>query len=166
MWPLVDFLFLHLKCVFLILHITPRQETPHILCLSSLNPLQIVTILHQLFYSFFVTDGQDNSSAMDADSSVSPVPLQRTKPFSAAPQVPKEPPPRHVLMPRPASRQDRPSDFNAGKMDDTKQKPDSSTAANGESGVYVSRVPSFQSRKPPLKGTSANREGTMSPVSM
>uniref|UniRef100_A0AAQ6A2C6 Oligophrenin 1 n=1 Tax=Amphiprion ocellaris TaxID=80972 RepID=A0AAQ6A2C6_AMPOC len=35
---------------------------------------------------------------------------------------------------------------------------------NGESGVYVSRVPSFQSRKPPPKNTSANREGMRNPL--
>ncbi|KAG7223308.1 hypothetical protein INR49_015664 [Caranx melampygus] len=135
--------------------ITPRKRQP--ITISKRPPRAFPALSQDNFQK--AENGQDNSSVMDTDSSVSPVPLQRTKPFSVAPQVPKEPPPRHALMPRPASRQDRPSDSNVGKIDDTKQKPDSSTAANGESGVYVSRVPSFQSRKPSLKGTSANREG-------
>lgn len=82
-----------------------------------------------------------------------PVPLQRTKPGGCAPLVPREPPPRQVLVPRAANRPDRHVESDAGKT------VYSSLAANGESGVYVSRVPSFQSRKPPPKGTSANKEG-------
>lgn len=85
---------------------------------------------------------------------MNPVPLQRTKPV-----VPREPPPRLALLPKPANRQDRQPEADAGKVDDMRQKPDSS--ANGESAVYVSRVPSFQGRRPSTKGTSAMREGMM-----
>uniref|UniRef100_A0A8C5E8N1 Oligophrenin 1 n=1 Tax=Gouania willdenowi TaxID=441366 RepID=A0A8C5E8N1_GOUWI len=74
-----------------------------------------------------------------------PVPLQRTKPLSNAPLLPREPPPRQALLPKPTERPE---------FDDTRQKPDSSLAANGDSGVYVSRVQSFYSRKPPLKGNT------------
>lgn len=108
---------------------------------------------------FSETDGQNDTSAVDVDNSVNPIPLQRTKPVSCAPLVPREPPPRQALLPRPANRLDRHLDSDAGKIDDTKLRLDFSSAANGESGVYVSRVPSFQSRKPPPKGTSANKEG-------
>lgn len=110
-----------------------------------------------------VTDGQNDSPVTDGDVSASPVPLQRTKPVSSAPLVPREPPPRQALLPRTASRRDRQPDSDLGKTDNTRQKPDSSssssTAANGESGVYVSRVSSFQSRKPLPKVTAAHREG-------
>ncbi|GLD47001.1 oligophrenin-1 [Lates japonicus] len=102
-------------------------------------------------------NGQDDSSISDV--SVSPVPLQRTKPVNCPPMIPKEPPPRQALMPRPTNRLDRHSDADSGKVDDARQRPDPSSAANGESGVYVSRVPSFQGRRPPPKGTSINREG-------
>ncbi|XP_071316394.1 oligophrenin-1 [Trachinotus anak] len=135
--------------------ITPRKRQP--ITISKRPPRVYQGLSHDHFQK--TENGQDNSSVMDEEVSVSPVPLQRTKSASCAPLVPKEPPPRQALMPKPANRQDRQSDSNAGKTDDTKQKPDSSTAANGESGVYVSRVPSFQGRRPLPKGTSANREG-------
>lgn len=64
------------------------------------------------------------------------------------PQPPREPPPRQALMPRAANRQDRQQDAEAGKVDDARPRPDSSAAANG---VYVSRVPSFQSKRPAMK---------------
>lgn len=113
---------------------------------------------------FFVTDGANDSSALDREVPVSPVPLQRTKPGNCAPLVPREPPPRQALMPRPSNRQDRQSGSDAGKTDGTRQRPDSSSVANGESGVCVSRAPSFQSRRPLPKGTSANKEGVMNPL--
>lgn len=91
---------------------------------------------------------------------MSPVPLQRTKPMSPAPLIPREPPPRQPLIPRPANRLDRPPDSDAVEADDMRQRPDSS-AADGESAVYVSRVPSFQSRR--LR-SAAYREGTLNPL--
>lgn len=116
-----------------------------------------------LCFFFFGTDGANDSSVLGREVPVSPVPLQRTKPVSCAPLVPREPPPRQALIPRPANRQDRQSDADAGKTDSARQRPDSFSVANGESGVCVSRVPSFQSRRPPSKGTSANKEGVMNP---
>lgn len=104
--------------------------------------------LHLLLLGFRLPDGEEDSS--DKDGPVSPVPLQRTKPISGAPLVPREPPPRQALMPRPAFRQDRPSD-----LDDARQRPDSSApsaAANGDE----SRGLFFQSKRPSVK----NREGT------
>lgn len=104
--------------------------------------------LHLLLLGFFLPDGEEDSS--DKDGPVSPVPLQRTKPISGAPLVPREPPPRQALMPRPANRQDRPSD-----LDDARQRPDSfapSAAANGDE----SRGLSFQSKRPSVR----SREGT------
>ncbi|XP_060942357.1 oligophrenin-1-like [Limanda limanda] len=130
--------------------ITPRKRQP--ITISKRPPRVYQPLSHDNFQN--TENGQEISCA--ADVSVSPVPLLRTKP---APLMPKDPPPRVPLMPRPSIRSDRPRDSDVGKVDDTRQRPDSSSAANGESGVYVSRVPSFQSRKPPPKGTSANREG-------
>jgi len=110
-----------------------------------------LTFIYRLC-SFFATDGQNASSVTDREVSANPVPLQRTKPVNLAPLVPREPPPRLALMPRPASRQERHFDSDAGKFDDTRQRPDCASAANGESGVNVSRVQSFQSRRQPPKG--------------
>ncbi|CAB1421964.1 unnamed protein product [Pleuronectes platessa] len=133
--------------------ITPRKRQP--ITISKRPPRVYQPLSHDNFQN--TENGQEISSA--ADVSVNPVPLLRTKPVSCAPLMPKDPPPRVPLMPRPSIRSDRPRDSDLGKVDDTRQRPDSSSAANGESGVYVSRVPSFQSRKPPPKGTSSNREG-------
>ncbi|KAG8008314.1 Oligophrenin-1 [Nibea albiflora] len=130
--------------------ITPRKRQP--ITISKRPP----RVYHALSHDHFqhAENGQNESSAPDGEASPSPIPLQRSKPVSSAPLVPREPPPRHALMPRPSMRQ-----LESDKIDDTRQRPDSSSAANGESGIYVSRVPSFQSRKPPPKGTPANREG-------
>ncbi|XP_041808016.1 oligophrenin-1-like isoform X2 [Chelmon rostratus] len=134
--------------------ITPRKRQP--ITISKRPP----RVYHALSHDHFqhTENGQNDSSGLDGEVSASPVPLQRTKPVSCAPLLPREPPPRHALMPRPANRQDRQLDSDAGRIDDTRQRPDSSSAANGESGVGVSRVPSFQSRRPPPKSTPANRE--------
>uniref|UniRef100_A0A8C4NWJ8 Oligophrenin 1 n=1 Tax=Dicentrarchus labrax TaxID=13489 RepID=A0A8C4NWJ8_DICLA len=143
--------------------ITPRKRQPITISKRPPRVYQLPVPCINRYVCFFVTDGQNDSSVMDGEVSPSPVPLQRTKPVSSAPLVPREPPPRQPLMRRPASRHDRQSDSDVGKIDDTRQRPDSS-AANGESGVYVSRVPSFQNRRPPPKGTSTNREGTVKPL--
>uniref|UniRef100_A0A7N6AZN9 Oligophrenin 1 n=1 Tax=Anabas testudineus TaxID=64144 RepID=A0A7N6AZN9_ANATE len=129
--------------------ITPRKRQPITI---SKRPARVYQHLSKDLFQFTESNYY---SAVTVDTSVSPVPLQRTKPGSCAPLVPREPPPRQALVPRPANR----LDSDAGKMDDTKLRLDSSLAANGESGVYVSRVPSFQSRKPPPKSTSANKDG-------
>ncbi|KAF3705890.1 Oligophrenin-1 [Channa argus] len=134
--------------------ITPRKHQP--ITISKRPPRVHQALSNDLFQ--FAENGQNDGSAVDMDISVSPTPLQRTKPVNYPPLVPREPPPRQALIPRPAYRVDKPSDSDTGKTNDTKQSLDSS-AANGESGVYVSRVPSFQSRKNPPKCTSANREG-------
>lgn len=113
----------------------------------------------------FASDGENDSSVPDKDASTNPVPLQRTKAISTAPLMPREPPPRQPLISRAASRHERPSDPDAGKVDDTRPQADSSSAANGESGIYVSRMPSLKSRRPAVKGgTSANREGMTQPL--
>ncbi|XP_034745279.1 oligophrenin-1-like isoform X1 [Etheostoma cragini] len=134
--------------------ITPRKRQP--ITISKRPPRVYQALGHDHFHT---ENGQNNSSVVGGEVSTNPVPLQRAKPFSCAPLVPREPPPRLALIPRPSFRQDRHSDSDSGKIDNTRQKPDSSSAANGESGVYVSRVPSFQSRRPPPKGTPANVEG-------
>ncbi|XP_029375424.1 oligophrenin-1 isoform X2 [Echeneis naucrates] len=131
--------------------ITPRKRQP--ITISKRPPRVFQALSPDHFHR--AENGQGDSAVSDVDVSASPVPLQRVKPVSFAPPIPKEPPPRQALLPKPANRQDS----NIGKMDDTKQKTDVSSSANGDSGVYVSRVPSFQSRRLPLKGTSANREG-------
>ena len=96
----------------------------------------------------------------------SPVPLQRTKPaLSCAPPIPRDPPPRHLLLPKPGSRHDRHSDSDIGKlvskMDDPNQRLDTISATNGGAGVTVSRALSFQGRRPPLPAAAALREGIL-----
>lgn len=63
-------------------------------------------------------------------------------------------------MPRQAGR---PADSDAEKLSEARQKPESSMAANGDSGGCVNRVPSFLRQKAPPKATPANREGMMGP---
>lgn len=99
----------------------------------------------------YVTDGENDGSAQEAEVSASPVPLQRTKPAGSAPALPREPPPRQALLPKPL-RQDRQLDSDAGKADDSRQRSDASSAANGETGVTVGRALSFQGRRLPPKG--------------
>uniref|UniRef100_A0A8C7UUF5 Oligophrenin 1 n=1 Tax=Oncorhynchus mykiss TaxID=8022 RepID=A0A8C7UUF5_ONCMY len=85
------------------------------------------------------------------DTPTSPTPLQRTKPITAPPRLPREPPQRQALLPRPSIRQDRHSDSNivklVAKLPDGGQRPDAT--ANGETGVTVNRAQSFQGRRPP-----------------
>ncbi|CAJ1064236.1 LOW QUALITY PROTEIN: oligophrenin-1-like [Xyrichtys novacula] len=142
--------------------ITPRKRQP--ITISKRPPRVYQALSHHVFQH--TENGQNDSPALDGDVSVNPVPLQRTKPISSAPLVPREPPPRQALMPRTASRRDRQPDSDLGKTDDTRQRPDSSSsaAANGESGVYVSRVPSFQSRKPLPRVMSVNRGESEGPT--
>lgn len=97
---------------------------------------------------------------MDGDVSACPKPLKPTKPVSSAPLVPRDPSSRQAFIPRTTNRQEKQAGADVEKTSDTRQKPDSYLAASGESGVCVSRVPSFHSRKPAPKGTPANREGT------
>ncbi|XP_037604696.1 oligophrenin-1-like [Sebastes umbrosus] len=131
--------------------ITPRKRQP--ITISKRPPRVYPALSHH----FHTENGQNDSSVVDGEVSTNPVPLQRTKPVSFPPLVPREPPPRLALIPKPSIRRD--GDSDAGKIDDIRQRPDFSSAANGESGIYVSRVPSFQGRRPPPKGTPANREG-------
>ncbi|KAL3042270.1 hypothetical protein OYC64_020253 [Pagothenia borchgrevinki] len=133
--------------------ITPRKRQP--ITISKRPPRVLQALSHDHFHT---ENGQNDSPIAAVEVSTNPVPLQRTRPLGCAPQLPRDPPPRLALMPRPGSRQDKHSEPDAGRIDDTRQRPDSSAAANGESGVYVSRVPSFQGRKLPPKGTPANRE--------
>ncbi|KAM9846580.1 oligophrenin-1 [Aulostomus maculatus] len=140
--------------------ITPRKRQP--ITISKRPPRVYQALSHDHFQH--TENGQNDSSITEGEVPTSPVPLQRTKPTNFAPVVPREPPPRQALLPRPANRQDRLADPEVVKLDDTKQKPDSSLVANGESGVYVSRVPSFQSRRPPPKGASSNKEDCDGPA--
>lgn len=71
---------------------------------------------------------------MDDENPVSPTPIQRQR--------------RQVLVPRAAIRQDR------------QPESDASSAGNGEPGIYVSRVPSFQGKKTPAKGATT-KEGDL-----
>ncbi|TKS83514.1 Oligophrenin-1 [Collichthys lucidus] len=128
--------------------ITPRKRQP--ITISKRPP----RVYHALSHDHFQHAEKRELCGGLGKPQLSPIPLQRSKPVSSAPLVPREPPPRHPLLPRPINRQ-----LESDKIDDTRQRPDSSSAANGESGIYVSRVPSFQSRKPSPKVTSASREG-------
>ncbi|XP_034034637.1 oligophrenin-1-like [Thalassophryne amazonica] len=131
--------------------ITPRKRHP--ITISKRPPRVYQALSHDHFQH--VENGQNEEFLIEGDTSTSPVPVQRGKPVSYAPLVPREPPPRHAL-PKPASRQDRLSDSDVGKevakIDDTRQKTDPSLGSNGASGVYVSRVASFQGKRLPPKG--------------
>ncbi|MED6269175.1 hypothetical protein CHARACLAT_030456, partial [Characodon lateralis] len=134
--------------------ITPRKRQPITI---SKRPARLYQPLsHEHFQH--AENGQKDTSIMDGDVSASPKPIKPLKPASCAPFAPREPPLRLAGMPRPANRQDRQADSDAEKLSDVRQKLDSSVAANGDSGVCVSRVPSFQRQKAPPKGTPANRE--------
>ncbi|XP_047463139.1 oligophrenin-1-like isoform X2 [Mugil cephalus] len=127
--------------------ITPRKRQPITI---SKRPARVFQALsHDHFQN-----GQYDTFIPGGEVSGNPVPLQRTKPL-----CPREPPPRHAIVPRPVNRQDKQTDSDVGKIDDTRQRPDFSSAANGESGMHVNRVPSFQGRKPPPKSTAASKEG-------
>ncbi|KAM3869272.1 oligophrenin-1 [Diretmus argenteus] len=125
--------------------ITPRKRQPITI---SKRPPRVYQALNYDHLQNTETQGPD----MDGDIPTNPVPLQRTR--SCAP---REPPPRQALLPKPAARQDRHSDCDVGRL--TAKMDDTSSAANGESGVSVNRAPSFQSRRPPPMGTAATREG-------
>lgn len=112
-------------------------------------------------FAFFVsqTGREAENPAPDAVASVSPVPLQRSRP---ALQPPREPPPRMPLTHRTAFRQ---QEGEAAKVDESKPRPrpDLPAAANGDPGLCMSRVPSFQHRRPSAKTSATNREGTTTP---
>ncbi|KAM4620037.1 oligophrenin-1 [Polymixia lowei] len=139
--------------------ITPRKRQPITI---SKRPARVYKALHNEQFQN-TENGQNGSSVhsprpqvmdIDGDISPSPIPFQRTKHISCAPSIPREPPPRQALLPKPASRQDRNLDFDIGKlvakMEDA--RPDPSSAANGEAGVTVKRAMSVQSRRPPPIG--------------
>uniref|UniRef100_A0A674MAA1 Oligophrenin 1 n=1 Tax=Takifugu rubripes TaxID=31033 RepID=A0A674MAA1_TAKRU len=126
--------------------ITPRKRQPITI---SKRPARVFQALSHDHFQQLAENGEEDSS--DKDGPVSPVPLQRTKPISGAPLVPREPPPRQALMPRPANRQDRPSD-----LDDARQRPDSSSAPSAAANGDESRGLSFRSKRPSVK----SREGT------
>ncbi|XP_076024658.1 oligophrenin-1 isoform X2 [Genypterus blacodes] len=119
--------------------ITPRKRQPITI---SKRPPRLYPGLNQEPLQH-AHNGQNEA---DGDALPNPVPLQRTRPLSTAP--PREPPPRHALMPKPSIRQDRHSDCDVSKTDEARQRPD--PAANGDPGVTVSRAPSFQ-RRPTFK---------------
>lgn len=125
--------------------ITPRKRQPITI---SKRPARV----YQPFSHDHFQQTQNGQTEGEGLVSASPVPLQRTKPTSYAPLVPRDPPPRQALMPRASVRQDR----QTQDADEARQRPESS---NGESGVYVSRVSSFQGRKPPLKSREGDSDG-------
>uniref|UniRef100_A0A1A7WV65 Oligophrenin 1 n=1 Tax=Iconisemion striatum TaxID=60296 RepID=A0A1A7WV65_9TELE len=129
--------------------VAPRKRQPITI---SKRPARVLQALSPDHFQH-TENGQNHTSIVDGDVSASPKPLKPTKPSSCAPLLPREPPLRQAFIPRPTSRQE------VERTSDPRQKPDSCLAANGESGVCVSRVGSFQSRKPPPKGMTANREG-------
>ncbi|TNM85068.1 hypothetical protein fugu_009246 [Takifugu bimaculatus] len=129
--------------------ITPRKRQPITI---SKRPARVFQALSHDHFQQLAENGEEDSS--DKDGPVSPVPLQRTKPISGAPLVPREPPPRHALMPRPANRQDRPSD-----LDDARQRPDSSSAPSAAANGDESRGLSFRSKRPSVKSREGDSDG-------
>ncbi|XP_037543429.1 oligophrenin-1 [Nematolebias whitei] len=135
--------------------ITPRKRQP--ITISKRPARAYQALSHDHFQH--TENGQNDTSIMDGDVSACPKPLRPAKPVSSAPLVPRDSPSRQAFIPRTTNRQEKQAGADVEKTSDTRQKPDSFLAASGESEVYVSRVPSFQSRKPAPKGTPANREG-------
>ncbi|KAM9728141.1 oligophrenin-1 isoform 1-T1 [Menidia menidia] len=133
--------------------ITPRKRQP--ITISKRPARAHQPLSHDQFQ--LTENGQEDASVKDTDVSASVVPLKRNKSLTGAPLVPREPPPRMALMPKQSNPPDRQTDSDV-RTGEARQKPDSFSAANGESGVGVSRAQSFQSRKPSLKGSAANRE--------
>ncbi|XP_011609788.1 oligophrenin-1 [Takifugu rubripes] len=129
--------------------ITPRKRQPITI---SKRPARVFQALSHDHFQQLAENGEEDSS--DKDGPVSPVPLQRTKPISGAPLVPREPPPRQALMPRPANRQDRPSD-----LDDARQRPDSSSAPSAAANGDESRGLSFRSKRPSVKSREGDSDG-------
>ncbi|XP_053703559.1 oligophrenin-1-like isoform X2 [Synchiropus splendidus] len=124
--------------------ITPRKRQP--ITISKRPPRAIQPLSHD---NFRHTESElMDSSPVEGEAPISPVPLQRRGAVTSPPPVPRDPPPRQALLPRTPSR----------LADSSKQKAESSLA-NGESGVYVSRVPSFQARRVPPKVAPPTREG-------
>nr|XP_057934702.1 oligophrenin-1-like isoform X2 [Doryrhamphus excisus] len=121
--------------------ITPRKRQP--ITISKRPPRLYPPLSHEHFQQQHTGDGQSSNYVIEADISASPVPLQRTKSSNCAPLVPREPPRRQA----PVHRANRHVDCDITKV----ERPESSSVPNGESGVPVGRVPSFQSRRPPLK---------------
>ncbi|XP_068186996.1 oligophrenin-1 isoform X1 [Antennarius striatus] len=130
--------------------VPPRKRQPITI---SKRPARVYQIQLQ-----HTENGQNYASIPEREKPVSPVPLQRVKSVTSAPAIPREPPPRQALMPKPSLRQGQ-SDSEYGRIDDMRQRLDFSQAANGESGIYVSRVPSFKSRRQAVKATAGHREG-------
>ncbi|XP_071190429.1 oligophrenin-1 isoform X3 [Salvelinus alpinus] len=131
--------------------ITPRKRQP--ITISKRTPRVYPAVNYGQLQN---TENEQNGSrpeGVDAggDTPTSPTPLQRTKPITAPPRLPREPPQRQALLPRPSIRQDRHSDFDVAKLvaklPDGGQRPD--VTANGETGVTVNRAQSFQGRRPP-----------------
>ncbi|KAM3601727.1 uncharacterized protein V6R79_017824 [Siganus canaliculatus] len=131
--------------------ITPRKRQPITI---SKRPARVYQAASPDHFQHAENGQEDSSTIQDKDTTASPVRIQRRKPLGPLPSVPRDPPPRHALMPKPSIRQDRPGDSDAGKTADAKQRPDS----NGESGVAVSRAPSFQGRRPSTKNVSSGRD--------
>lgn len=108
--------------------INPRKRQPITI---SKRPARVYQALSHELYQH-TENGQSDNSNVDGENPVSPTPIQRQR--------------RQVLVPRAAIRQDR------------QPEPDASSAGNGEPGIYVSRVPSFQGKKTPAKGATT-KEG-------
>uniref|UniRef100_A0A146WXG7 Oligophrenin-1 n=1 Tax=Fundulus heteroclitus TaxID=8078 RepID=A0A146WXG7_FUNHE len=132
--------------------ITPRKRQP--ITISKRPARTYQPLSHE--HSQHAENGQKDTSTVHGDVPASPKPIKPTKPMSFSPLVPREPLAKQAGLPRLANRQDRQADSDAEKLGDTRQKPDSSLAANG---VCVSRAPSFQRQKAHPKGTPASREG-------
>uniref|UniRef100_A0A3P8P114 Oligophrenin 1 n=1 Tax=Astatotilapia calliptera TaxID=8154 RepID=A0A3P8P114_ASTCA len=114
--------------------INPRKRQPITI---SKRPARVYQALSHELYQHTESNYQpllsDNSN-VDDENPVSPTPIQRQR--------------RQVLVPRAAIRQDR------------QPESDASSAGNGEPGIYVSRVPSFQGKKTPAKGATT-KEGDL-----
>lgn len=133
------------------------ENVLHFICIS----------IEQCFETVCHIDEQNGSRPegvdFGGDTPTSPTPLQRTKPITAPPRLPREPPQRQALLPRPSIRQDRHSDSDVAKLvaklPDGGQRPDAT--ANGETGVTVNRAQSFQCRRPPPRSVAVIREGSL-----
>uniref|UniRef100_A0A669E1B5 Oligophrenin 1 n=1 Tax=Oreochromis niloticus TaxID=8128 RepID=A0A669E1B5_ORENI len=113
--------------------VPPPRINPRKPITISKRPARVYQALSHELYQH-TENGQSDNSNMDGENPVSPTPIQRPK--------------RQALVPRGAIRQDR------------QPESDTSSAGNGEPGIYVSRVPSFQGKKTPAKGATT-KEGDL-----
>ncbi|KAM6970341.1 oligophrenin-1 [Aplochiton taeniatus] len=146
--------------------ITPRKRQPITI---SKRPPRVYPILN---YGQFEKNEKEeqNGSHLDSlgqedihgETALRPRIVQRNKPVTCAPRLPREPAPRRALVPKPTSPQDLHSEFDVAKLvahiEDKGPKADQATTKRDTEGT-VKRAQSFQGRRPPSRSVAVARYG-------